>query len=110
MCDPILVTLLKMRLHYSQSSRENATLSSGTSPLASCKEVLPLRGWIGLLPDASFIGDIFIEEIRAWSHDSNVAAATLDTLAISLDLICSDSLDSCCAYYLTPPSILLLLF
>ena len=25
MCDPILVTLLKMRPHYSQSSRENAT-------------------------------------------------------------------------------------
>ena len=27
---PILVTLLKMRPHYSQSSRENATPSSGT--------------------------------------------------------------------------------
>ena len=26
MCDPILVTLLKMRPHYSHSSRENATL------------------------------------------------------------------------------------
>ena len=38
MCDPILVTLLKMRPHYSQSSRENATPSSGTSPLASYKE------------------------------------------------------------------------
>ena len=34
MCDPILVTLLKMRPHYSQSSHENATPSSGTSPLA----------------------------------------------------------------------------
>ena len=41
MCDPILVTLLKMRLHYSQSSRENATPSGGTSPLASYKEVFP---------------------------------------------------------------------
>ena len=43
MFDPILVTLLKMRLHYSQSSRENinATLSSGTSPLAPCKPVPP---------------------------------------------------------------------
>ena len=30
---PILVTLLKMRPHDSQSSRENATPSSGTSPL-----------------------------------------------------------------------------
>ena len=38
-CDPILVTLLKMRPHYSQSRRENATPSSGTSPLASYKEV-----------------------------------------------------------------------
>ena len=41
MCDPILVTLLKMRPHYTQSSRENATPSSGTSPLASYKEVPP---------------------------------------------------------------------
>ena len=39
MCDPILVPLLKMQPHYSQSSRENATLSSGTSPLASYTEV-----------------------------------------------------------------------
>ena len=41
MCDPILVTLLKMRPYYSPSSRENATPSSGTSPLASYKEVPP---------------------------------------------------------------------
>ena len=40
-CDPILVTLLTMRPHYSHSSRENATPSSGTSPLASCKGVPP---------------------------------------------------------------------
>ena len=39
LCDPILVTLLKMRPHYSHSSRENATPSSGTSPLASYKGV-----------------------------------------------------------------------
>ena len=39
MCNPILVTLLKMQPHYSQSSPENATLSSGTSPLPSFKEV-----------------------------------------------------------------------
>ena len=32
-CDPILVTLLKMRPNYSQSSRKNATPSNGTSPL-----------------------------------------------------------------------------
>ena len=36
--DPILVTLLKMRPHYSQSTHENATPSSGKSPLASYKE------------------------------------------------------------------------
>ena len=41
MCDPILVTLLKMQPHYSQSGRENATSSTGTSPLASYKEVRP---------------------------------------------------------------------
>ena len=38
MCDPIVVTLLKMRPHNSQSGRENATPSSDTSPLASYKK------------------------------------------------------------------------
>ena len=41
MCDPTLVTVWKMQRHYSQSSRENATPSSGTSLFASYKEVLP---------------------------------------------------------------------
>ena len=41
MFDSILVTLLKMRPHYSQSSLENATPSSGTFPLASYKAVPP---------------------------------------------------------------------
>ena len=41
MCDLILVTLLKMRPHKGQSSRENTTPSSGTCPLASYKEVSP---------------------------------------------------------------------
>ena len=41
MFDPILVTLLKMRPHYSHSSRANATPSSGTSPLAPYKEAPP---------------------------------------------------------------------
>ena len=40
-CDPILVTLLKMQPHDSHSSRENASPSSSTSPLASYKEVNP---------------------------------------------------------------------
>ena len=34
MFDPILVTLMKMQPHYSQSSRENVTPYSGISPLA----------------------------------------------------------------------------
>ena len=38
MCDPILVTLLNMRPHYCQSSRENAT---SIQPLASYREVQP---------------------------------------------------------------------
>ena len=38
MCDPILVTLLKMR---PQSSCENVTPSSSTSPLPSYKEIPP---------------------------------------------------------------------
>ena len=44
MCDPILETVLKMRPHYSQSSLENASSFSGTSPLASYKEVPPSLG------------------------------------------------------------------
>ena len=39
MCDLTLVMLLKMQPHYSQSSHQNATPSSGTFPLASYKEV-----------------------------------------------------------------------
>ena len=35
-----------MQPHYSQSSRENATPSSGTSPVASYKEVPPPRDFI----------------------------------------------------------------
>ena len=41
MCNPILVTLSKQQPHYIQSSHKNATPSSGTSPLASYKEVHP---------------------------------------------------------------------
>ena len=63
MCDPILFTLLKMQPRYSQSSRENATPSSGTSPLASYMEVPPPwgrlslyqgpEGYLRTLPDSS---------------------------------------------------------
>ena len=48
MCDPILFTLLKMQRHYRQSSRENATPSSGISPLASYEEVPPAWGRLSL--------------------------------------------------------------
>ena len=41
MCDPITVTPLKTQPHYSHSSHENVTPSSGTSLLASNKEVPP---------------------------------------------------------------------
>ena len=41
MCDHILVTLLKMWTHDSQPNRENATPSSGTSPLPCYEEVNP---------------------------------------------------------------------
>ena len=41
MCNTILVTLLKKRPHFSQSSHKNSTPSCGTSPLASYKEVPP---------------------------------------------------------------------
>ena len=44
MCATILVTLLKMPPHYNHSSRENATPSSGASPLGSNKEVPPPPG------------------------------------------------------------------
>ena len=41
MCNPILVTLLKMQPRDSQSCHENVTPSSGTCPLTSYKEVPP---------------------------------------------------------------------
>ena len=52
MYDPTLITLLKMQPNYSQSSRENATPSSGTSPLASYKEVPP-RGLLYIMGNKS---------------------------------------------------------
>ena len=41
MCDPLLATILKVQPHYSQTSRDISTPSSGTSPLAPYKEVSP---------------------------------------------------------------------
>ena len=55
MCDIILVTLLKMRLRYSQSSRDHATPSISTSPLASCKKLsTPPRQ-----PQGNFINKVY---------------------------------------------------
>ena len=61
MCDPILVNLLKMQRHYSQSSRENATPSSGTSLLASCKGVPPPPGFFAQFKPAikQFLAGIY---------------------------------------------------
>ena len=58
MCDPILVILLKMQPHYSQSSRENVTPSSGTFPLASNKKVPthpPKRAFLKIIIKVDFL-------------------------------------------------------
>ena len=44
---PILVALLKMQPHYSQSSHENVTLSHSTSPLASVLGSTPTPWGLG---------------------------------------------------------------
>ena len=48
-----------MRPHYSHSSRENATPSSGTSPLGSCKGVPP-RGFSFLSSSSSSFFSLFV--------------------------------------------------
>ena len=68
--DSILVTLLKMRPHYSQSSPENATPSSSTSPLASYKEVPPPRAKTTPLEMITYknptTGVLFWKEVRTF--------------------------------------------
>ena len=75
MCDLILVTLLKMRPHYIQCSRENATPSRGTSSLASYKEVPPpLRNFDqsslvlfkGSKVELTFRNDAWVAECRKY--------------------------------------------
>ena len=68
MCDPILVTLLKMRPHYSQSSRENVTPSSGTSPLASYKESALCRSASPALSFLLFytLSDVWLQHLFNW--------------------------------------------
>ena len=68
---PILVTLLKMQPQYSQSSRENATPSSGTSSSAFYKEVHsrgPRLDWqfqwlFSNTHLASYVGVIFLPPV-----------------------------------------------
>ena len=55
----MLVTLLKMRSHYSQSSRENATPSTGTAPIASCKGVAPPPPPRALKPSTLAPGNLY---------------------------------------------------
>ena len=73
MCDPILVTLLKMQTHYSQSSRENATPSGrGSSLLASYREVAPpplargnfLKDVPGSRPVLRALNDVFFSSCK----------------------------------------------
>ena len=70
LCDPIPVTLLKIRPHYSHSSHQNATPPSGTSPLATYKEVTPPR--IISNPWQNYILDsmLWILDSRNWISDS----------------------------------------
>ena len=71
MCDPILVTLLKMRPNHIQSSRENATPSSSTSPLASHKEVPPPPPPGELLPSTAV--SLTERKIREKTHKKIVS-------------------------------------
>ena len=72
LCDPIIVTLLKMRPHYSHSSHQNATPPSGTSPLATYKEVTPPPPRIISNPWQNYILDsmLWILDSRNWISDS----------------------------------------
>ena len=75
MCDPILVTLLKMRPHYSQSSRENATPSSGTSPLGSYKKAPPPPlpgGAMFRLGKHEFGSEIWMFEAKLRQEDNGI--------------------------------------
>ena len=87
MCDPILVTLLKMRSHYSHSSRENATPSSGTSPIASYKEV-PAPG-ISPTLNARFIQKINCGPVRTVALSAQSALTNLSPLEDMLFLCLS---------------------
>ena len=57
-----------MRPHYSQSSRENATPSSGTSPLDSYKEVPPRGGGLRIL-----LVSLPIHKMLLQSYDEDIS-------------------------------------
>ena len=90
MCDPILVTLLKMRPHYSQSSCENATPSSGTSPLASYREVPPPPPGLldphlvprGFLPFLRFFPVFFKTNIPKFQLDHLLSVLNASTVEV----------------------------
>ena len=83
MCDPILVTVFKMRPHYSQSSRKNVTPSSGTSPLASYKEVPPSRD--GLKVVLFLTSYTFLDESNRTFSDENKSSSIEFNQTIKLD-------------------------
>ena len=66
-----------MRPHSSHSSRENATPSSGTSPLASCKGVPSPLPW-GLNKVAgtqknTYQSSLFMRVVQGYSRDAGLA-------------------------------------
>ena len=113
MCDPILITLLKMRHHYSQSSRDKATASNGTSPLASYKEVFPppptpgdgkLFFW--LKNSESFSSSV--KKSRLYKKDSTEIFLTISDIYNSA--VCEDTKNSGAAWEIKIVSTILLTF
>ena len=97
MCHPILVNLLKMRPHYSQSSRENATPSSETSLLASCRGVpLPPGVWFNMLIwwiMMNQFGDWLIDWLIDWlSCPYDVWLYSIQSVVLLIDLSVIDCL------------------
>ena len=75
---PILVTLLKMRPHYSHSRHENVTPSSSTSLLASYKEVPP--SGLSYRPGGSYFPYSLLNEIQTmFSQLAKQSARVLPT-------------------------------
>ena len=93
MCDPILVTLLKMWPHYSQSGCEKATPFSGTCPLAPYKEVPP-PPWVSkpvilYIPTTPtiFIPTPTIFQLYLYSNNSYFSCLYVQRLNTTLSLV-----------------------